>query len=75
MRYAESKEAVSSGLISRDEVVEGKIYFDLNWCNWTNVWWFILDAINGDSEQDSHQKKDGTEDKRYKENRRDQDKE
>jgi len=36
---------------------------------------FILDAINGDSEQDNHQKKDGTEDKRYKENRRDQDKE
>ncbi len=28
MRYAESKEAVSSGLISRDEVVEGKIYFE-----------------------------------------------
>jgi len=27
MRYAESKEAVSSGLISKDEVIEGKILF------------------------------------------------
>ena len=47
MRYTESREAVSSGLIAKDEVIEGDDH----------------------QKDDQHRKHDGSKDKRYKENR------
>ena len=71
MRYTESREAVASGLIQRDEVVEGK--FVRNFKQYLHV--FLSEAMNGDhhqQQQGSHLKNDGTADKRYKENQNDE---
>lgn len=76
MRYSESKEAVASGLIEKDEVIEGKPPVDPHRsCSTTFVLRVVEVMQNGHQQQDqqqgSHLKKDGTEDKRYKENRSD----
>ena len=71
MRYNESREAVSSGLIDKDEVIEGQrsLRHRTRTCSFSFA---LLDAIEGDDHQknDQHRKQgDGSKDKRYKENR------
>ncbi len=67
MRYSESKEAASSGLISKDDVIEGRILISKKILNYNSI--IILDANDDD---DDDQKEDDSDDERSKEKQRDE---